>query len=138
MYTEGVHITTCDGPKFLRAKLLACVFDLPAKAMTLNFTQWNGRYGCNNCLDIGTQESHRRLYLPDDEHKPRTEKETFKHANQATRNDSPVYGVKGQSVLTPYLNITKDVPIDYMHAVLEGVARTLLKMCSIEIFVSTY
>ena len=73
LYTEGVHITTPNGPKILKAKLLACVFDLPAKAMALNFTQWNGRYGCSSCLDIGTQVSHRRLYLPNDEHKPRSE-----------------------------------------------------------------
>lgn len=70
--------------------------------------------------------SHRRLYLPNDEHKPRKEKETFKHANKALRTGNPTRGVKGQSVLTPYLNIIKDVPIDYMHAVLEGVTRTLL------------
>ena len=31
-----------------------------------------------------------------------------------------------QYYLDPYLNIAKDVPVDYMHAVLEGVTRTLL------------
>ena len=39
---------------------------------------------------------------------------------------NPVFGVKGASVLTPYLNIVKDTPIDYMHGVLEGVTKTLL------------
>lgn len=126
LYTNGKHISTPSGTKILKAKLLACVFDLPAKAMALNFTQWNGNHGCSYCLDSGTQVSHRRLYLPNDEHKPRKEKETFQHAKQAIRTGSPMYGVKGMSVLTPYLNIIKDVPIDYMHAVLEGVIKTIL------------
>lgn len=42
LYTDGIPIATPDGPKVLKAMLLACVFDLPAKAMTLNFIQWNG------------------------------------------------------------------------------------------------
>lgn len=123
--TEGINITTPDGPKKLKARLLACVFDLPAKAMSLNFNQWNGEYGCNNCLDVGVHVSHRRLYLPDEAHVLRSEQDVARSAQAAHMNHS-VHGVKGISVLTPYLNIVKDVPIDYMHAVLEGVTRTLL------------
>lgn len=113
LYTEGIAITTPDGPKVLKAMLLNCVFDLPAKAMALNFTQWNGQYGCSNCLDIGTQKAHRRLYLPDDEHEPCSDKDVATYASQAVSSKHPVKGVKGYSVLSPYLNIIKDVPIDY-------------------------
>jgi hypothetical protein len=124
--TEGVQLKTPNGPKTLKARLLACVFDLPAKAMSLNFTQWNGAYGCNCCLDVGVHESHRRLYLPNAEHKIRCEKDVMRYAGEAVCKNRPVYGVKGNSVLTPHLNIVKDIPIDYMHAVLEGVTKTLL------------
>lgn len=59
--TEGINITTPNGPKTLKARLLSGVFDLPAKAMSLNFNQWNGAYGCNICLDVGVTVSHRLL-----------------------------------------------------------------------------
>lgn len=126
LYTEGLEITTPNGRKILKAKLLGCVFDLPAKAMSLNCKQWNGHYGCSYCLDEGTQVSHRRLYLPNDQHTPRIEKDTIQHAVEAVSNSAPVFGIKGPSILSPYLNIVKDVPIDYMHAALEGVIKTLL------------
>lgn len=124
--TEGIQITTPIGPKNLKARLLACVCDLPAKAMTLNFNQWNGEYGCNNCLDFGVTVSHRRLYLPGEKHDLRSEQDVSKCVRETAHTNRPVHGVKGPSVLTPFLNIVKDVPIDYMHAVLEGVTRTLI------------
>lgn len=65
-------------------------------------------------------------YLPDEGHVLRSEQDVTRSASQAIRLNRPVHGVKGVSVFTPYLNIVKDIPIDYMHAVLEGVTRTLL------------
>lgn len=126
LYEKGMAVSTPVGDKCLRAKLLCCVFDLPARAMALNLTQWNGHYGCTHCLDEGTQVSHVRLYLPHDEHTPRSEKDLLKHAMKAS-NGSPVFGVKGPSVLSPYLNLVKDTVIDYMHAVLGGVTKTMLQ-----------
>ena len=126
MYEQGIPISTPDGPKCLKAKLLCCVFDLPARAMALNMHQWNGRYGCTYCLDKGKQVSHARIYLPDDEHKMRKEKELLQHAQEASAG-SPVLGVKGLSILSSYVNIIKDTAIDYMHAVLEGVTSTMLQ-----------
>ena len=125
MYQKGIMITTPVGNKCLRAKLLCCVFDLPARAKALNLIQWNGRYGCTHCLDEGTQVSHVRLYLPNEQHTPRLEKDVLEYIKQAS-SSSPVFGVKGPSVLSPYLNIVKDTVIDYMHAVLEGVTKALL------------
>ena len=86
LYDKGIAISTPDGNKCLRAKLLCCVFDLPARAKALNFMQWNGRYGCTHCLDEGTQVSHIRLYLPNDNHTPRIEKDVLKYANEASSN----------------------------------------------------
>ena len=126
MHEVGMPLSTPDGPKCLKAKLLCCVFDLPARAMALNLTQWNGAHGCTHCLDKGTQVSHVRLYLPNDEHLVRTEKDIEKCLEKAS-SISPVHGVKGLSVLSPYINIVKDTVIDYMHAVLEGVTKTMLQ-----------
>ena len=126
LYEKGTAKRTPVGRKCLKAKLLCCVFDLPARAKSLNMMQWNGRYGCTYCLDEGSQVSHVRLYLPNDEHTTRLEKDVLKYAKQANSR-SPLFGIKGPSVLSPYLNIVKDTAIDYMHAVLEGVTKDLLK-----------
>ena len=68
---DGINnpIQTSVGRRNVKAKLLAAVFDLPAKAMVLSTTQFNGKHGCANCLDEGIHISHRRLYLPSDAHK---------------------------------------------------------------------
>lgn len=120
-----ISIKLPEGTKHLKAKLLLGVFDLPAKAMALNFIQFNGKHGCAYCLDEGTYSNHRRLYLPSDTHDPRKKRDLHKWAKKAERKKIPVFGVKGTSILSPYINIIKDVPVDYMHAVLEGVTKSL-------------
>jgi hypothetical protein len=102
--TEGINITTPHGPKTLKARLLSCVFDLPAKAASLNFNQWNGMHGCNICLDVGVTVSHRHLYLPDEGHAVRSEDDVARSACKVIRLNHPVHGVKEVSVLAPYLN----------------------------------
>lgn len=37
-----------------------------------------------------------------------------------------MFGVKGKSILSTCINIVQDIPIDYMHAILEGVSKSLL------------
>lgn len=122
----GIPLQTPLGPRTLRAKLLLGVFDLPAKALALNCLQYNGHYGCAYCLDRGTYTSHRRLYLPTDEHTPRSHSDIKQWATQAEEQGEPIFGVKGPSVLSPFINIVTAVPVDYMHAVLEGVVKSLL------------
>ena len=126
LYREGLALSTPNGPKVLKARLLFAVFDLPAKAMALNCMQYNGNYGCANCLDHGKRISRRQLYPPNALHTPRCESDLLTWAEDAEASGKPIFGVKGKSVLSPYLNIATDVPVDYMHAVLEGDTRTLL------------
>jgi len=66
------------------------------------------------------------LYLPSEDHRPRTHKQVIGWAKTAELTKKDVYGIKGQSVLANHLNIVSDVPIDYMHAVLEGVTKGLM------------
>ena len=120
-----VSINTPEGIKHLKAKLLLGVFDLPAKAAAVNMMQYNGRYGCLYCLDEGIYFSHRRLYLPSDNHRPRNMKDMTKWAKQAIEQGRPVFGVKGPSILSSSIDIVKSVPIDYMHAILEGITKSL-------------
>ena len=71
--------------------------------MALNLLQWNSRYGCTYCLDEGAQLSRGiRVNLPDDEHTVHTEKQLLECAQEASAR-SPLLGVKGSSVISPYL-----------------------------------
>lgn len=39
--------------KLCKVKVLLATVDLPAKAKVLNFTQFNGKYGCSVCKEEG-------------------------------------------------------------------------------------
>ena len=47
-------------------------------------------------------------------------------AEEAKRGGMAVYGVKGTSILSNSITIPNQCPIDYMHAVLEGVMNKLM------------
>ena len=90
-------------------------------------TQYNGRYSCTYCLDKGEHVSGRHLFLP--EHETRTIAQVEECAKEAEESGEPVYGVKGMSMLSPHIGITEAVAVDYMHAALGGVTKTLLSTC---------
>ena len=97
-------IRTKVGNKKLKAKLILATFDLIAKAMAMNLTQFNGKYGCPYCLDIGTYEQHRTIYLPSDLHEPRIFSDVILWATMAQEMEEPVYGVFGPSVLSDLID----------------------------------
>ena len=120
-------IRTKVGNKKLKAKLILATFDLIAKAMAMNLTQFNGKYGCPYCLDIGTYEQHRTIYLPSDLHEPRIFSDVILWATMAQKMEEPVYGVFGPSVLSDLIDLILCIPVDYMHAILEGLAKQFMK-----------
>ena len=120
-------IRTKVGNKKLKAKLILATFDLIAKAMAMNLTQFNGKYGCPYCLDIGTYEQHRTIYLLSDLHEPRIFSDVILWATMAQEMEEPVYGVFGPSVLSDLIDIILCIPVDYMHAILEGLAKQFMK-----------
>lgn len=128
LHTHGIPILTPTGLKTIQVSLLIAVLDLPAKAIVTNFVQFNGYYSCVYCLDKAEQTSNRHLFSPEADHEPRTSF-LLQCANEATESDNPVYWVKGESVLSPYIELIHAVPVDYMHAVLEGVSQRQLSTC---------
>lgn len=94
--------------------------------MAVNCIQFNGKYGCLYCLDEGRHVSHRHLYFPEEDHQPCSSRSMKEWAYKAEREGNPVYGVKGKSMHSSHINIVKAVPVDYMHAVLEGATKTML------------
>jgi hypothetical protein len=109
--TLRIFIDIPEGTKVIKTKLLLGVFDLPAKAMALNFVQFNGKHGFAYCLDEGTYIHHRRLYFPSDSHRARKNDDVDKWAQEAEEKGQPVYGVKGASILSLHIDIMQAVPI---------------------------
>ena len=66
------------------------------------------------------------VYLPSEPHRPRTHPEVQRWADEAESTGECLYGIKGTSLLAEYSDIVKGIPIDYMHAVLEGVTKNLM------------
>lgn len=51
---DGVIMQDVNGDKFkMRATILSCVCDLPARCLISNSMQFNGKYGCWFCLQPG-------------------------------------------------------------------------------------
>ena len=111
----------------LQPFVLMGVFDLPAKASATNTKQFNGEYGCFYCLDKGHIHNRARTYPPTDSHTLRTTEQMKAWALKANELNIPQYGVKGTSVLGEYIDFPQCVPIDYMHSILEGVFKQLMK-----------
>ena len=129
LYTVGITIKVPGGIKTVRAKLLNGIFDLVAKAPIVNMIQFNGKYGCLACTHPGSHHLRsRHVYLPNSEPltAARTHAGVMKAAQEAERSGVPVLGIKGTSVLADSLDLVDGIPVDYMHAVLEGVTRWLL------------
>ena len=57
----------------------------------------------------------------------RTHRSVLAAARLAEVKEEAVIGIKGFSPLSKAINLVDDVPVDYMHAVLEGVTRRFLK-----------
>ena len=125
--SSGVTVDTPEGLTTIRARIMMGIFDLPAKAAVLSSKQFNGEYGCSVCTHPGQRLSNgARVYLPQ-KYDDRTHTSVVAAARAAQRCNSAVEGVKGISPLAPYMDLVISIPIDYMHAVLEGVVRMLLK-----------
>ena len=126
LHSVGIDASTPDGKKKVRTKFLLTVCDLPAKALILNQKQYNGYFSCAYFSDEGVYSSQRMVYLPSEPHRPQTHPKVQRLADEAESTGECQYGIKGTSVLAEYSDIVKGIPIDYMHAVLEGVTKNLM------------
>ena len=126
LHTNGIEFSMPHGKKVLRVKIVAAVFDFPAKAMTLNIVQFNGYYGCPYFKDRGIHKCHRHLYLPAEPHIAKEPGDIDAWARKAEEILKPVFGVKGFSMLMKYITI-HHVPIDYLHAILQGITKQFLE-----------
>ena len=125
---DGIYVQNSKSqPVLLRPKLVMAVFDQPGRATATNTKQFNGEYGCFYCLDKGEVHNRARIYPPDASHTLRTQEQMKAWASVAQTTGKPQYGVKGVSVLAEAIEFPQCIPIDYMHCILEGVFKQLMK-----------
>lgn len=128
-----------NGDKFkMRATILNCVCDLPARCLVSNSMQFNGKYGCWFCLQPGetyttNKGGHVQVY-PFQEGPRRTVESVEQDVNEVVKNiqedrkNYVVRGVKGPFwfMFLQHFNIIHGFVIDYMHGICAGVMRLLL------------
>ena len=127
--------------------MLSGVFDAPARCMVQNMVQYNGFYGCPNCLTAGarvqTSAAGTTHAYPVDTANlntghgvERTLEATQALAKEADEKNiqcgkiTAINGVKGSSWLLylPGFNMINGIAVDYMHCVLLGVVKMLIKL----------
>lgn len=104
---------------------VACAVDAPATAMVLNRKQYNGYDGCPWCYHPGQYIAGTVRYPYRENIRLRTHKEVVRDMKKATRFDTVVNGIKGLSAVVQLeaMDLVHGIVPDYMHCVLEGVAK---------------
>ncbi|XP_075742920.1 uncharacterized protein LOC142796363 [Rhipicephalus microplus] len=121
----------CNGLKLSsKVSVVCCCVDAPARAAVLNMKQFNGYYGCSFCHHKGVYISGSLKYpLLKDGHEPepRTDATFRRDMEVSLESGEPSHGIKGFSPLArlPGFDLVWSVCPDYMHNVLEGVAKQL-------------
>ena len=99
-----------------------------------NIHQFNGLYGCFQCLHPGEISTTRsRIYkYEENNHNPRTPALYLNQVAEAQRTNSIVMGIKGDCFFSKYIRLPLSGLIDYMHCCLEGTFKH-----TVEIFLDT-
>ena len=120
-----------DVQHLTKVSIILCTVDAPMRASLQNIKQFNGHFGCGVCEHPGSVEKGIIVYDYLDSIPLRTSYETniicdnFDHLTPDDRK-----GIKGLSPLSRLgrFDIIRSCPPDYLHAVLLGVMKKLLKM----------
>lgn len=142
-FYKRIEIISADRGSFVcRGFLLAGTADLPARSLICNSVQYNGSFGCWKCLQnrktakVGKGHTHVFPFCRDDlKGPPQTKGNVVQDAQEIfqlkqTKNIQNLHGVKGPSwlLLFPDFSVVDDIAVDYMHGVLLGVQKLLLRL----------
>ena len=120
-----------------KAYILCGTADLPARSLLCNMVQYNGSFSCIKCeqkgitAKVGKGHAHIFPYQEENPKEPKRTKESIlQNAKDAIQDNTVIKGIKGPSwlMLMPRFDIAKGTSIDYMHGVLLGVQRLLLRL----------
>lgn len=131
--SKGIECTI-DGINLrIQVFALVCCIDAVARAPVQGFTQFNGSYGCGQCLHPGewvrsnpnnARAGSMKYPLQSDVPKDRNMKETIEHMQQAVESNQPIFGVKCPSQLINLIcyDIIYGCIVDSMHCT-SGIAK---------------
>lgn len=125
---NGIEIIIENIPVVLRGIVCCGTCDLPANALFLNMTQYNGKFGCKKCKQKGQKCEGKWVYQYEKDLSLRTDEETKKHQVEADESGVRVCGVKGSSVIGNIVfKPIQSTAIDFMHY-LSGIVKLLLSL----------
>ena len=109
------------------AMLFIVTTDLPARADLMNMKNFNGKWACHLCKDMGVAVGTglHRVWPLDKNNELRTEDDQREYSESATQQ-KPVMGCKGVSVfyrLKSKFSLTTGFALDWMHNVPLGVTK---------------
>lgn len=138
-FNNGINWVNQKTGETINSKAVAplIIADAPARAQLQNILNFNGRYGCNIC-EIRTKRSKKhsgqkacRIFPFKIDCKIRTGERMEAQARKLCKlNKNQIRGVKGYSILSclPLVDIGTCVLPEYMHSVLLGVVKQVIKL----------
>lgn len=108
--------------------LCGLIADAPSLAKSLNFNQFNGKYGCIKCLNPGDYAYGKMIFEYSKNMIVRTNEIYKKQVSRAIETKNTFVGVKGQAYLSNLIIIPENVIIDYMHTSCIGTIEQLLNL----------
>lgn len=115
-----------------RIKCVCCCVDSVARCKILNAMQFNGKFGCTYCKQSPERTSlvngrTQLRYVFKEIVELRSLSDHLDSMKEAHISKRPVFGVKGLSCLVsiPDFDLTQCLPVDYMHALMLGVVKTV-------------
>lgn len=114
LYNDGLIFNE----RRISIKIICVICDAPAKAFVKGTVQFNGKYGCDRCVQKGEYSEGRMLFLHADA--PSRSDDSFRRQENSEhhKHRSPFCDL--------YLDMINDFPIDYMHLVNLGVTKRLM------------
>jgi len=134
---NGIDLTVGENIINVKAYLLCTAADLPAKSLLMNMNQFNGEYSCGKCLQKGQTfrtnkggSVHIFPYKINDNIEARTKTACIANAIKAREMKTTANGIKWPSFLMGLqsYDYVEGASIDYMHGVLLGVTKLLIKL----------
>ncbi len=122
---EGIFIESLN--LLITVKVHVFLGDAPARSKACNSIQFNGKYGCIDCLHPTARPEHTTIYpnLPNIE--IRTHERYLKHVELSKTAHKNVYkGIKGESYLSNWIELPDAQIKDYMHLCLQGSFKAII------------
>ena len=116
-----------DGIGEFKIRVICFISDSPARSKFLNTLQYNGKYGCLICLNPGTKEGGRYLYLYSTTYATRTKSDYEEQVKKSIEIGDRFKGIKGPCFLSNCLEIPTQVVLDIMHACFQGTFKDLME-----------